>query len=154
MLQRGRRGICYGPLYVCLSLCRPIYLSVSVTSRCSTKWFSRLSQFFDMEASFDPSYVHCVVRCKEIRVIPKLRVLRSRTLFKMLNLENFATVSRTSPGAVNNPIKTDDDQLCLLRLQRSIYAPRFVYNQRASLLVLVSRVPSATADTNLLLKQA
>ena len=39
--------------------------------------------------------------CKEIRVTPKISVLPSGTLSQTLDVENFATVSRSSLGVVN-----------------------------------------------------
>ena len=52
---------------------------------------------FGMEASFNLSYT-CY---KGIRVTPNIRVLPSETLSQILDLENFATASRLSLGAVN-----------------------------------------------------
>ena len=44
------RGICHGPVSVCLRVC------VSVTSWCSTKMAKWIELNFGMEASFEPSH--------------------------------------------------------------------------------------------------
>ena len=62
--------------------------------------------------------------CKEIRVTPKIRLLPSGTLSRMLDLRNFATVgwSRSSLGDVNKSIKTVYDRLYSSHLRGQNFA--------------------------------
>ena len=62
-------GISCVPVSVCL------YLSVSVTSRCSIETDGRIDLVFGMMSSFDQSYAVF----KEVQVFTKIRVLPSRT---------------------------------------------------------------------------
>jgi len=76
-------------LSVCVCMC--------VTSWCSTKmvWAD-----FGMEASFDAS-TYPTLCYNEIRVAAKIRVLPSETLSQTLDLENFATASRSLLGVLS-----------------------------------------------------
>ena len=97
-------SLCYGHVSVCLT----------VTSRCSTKTAQWIELIFGTETTFDPSYA---VLLQGNSGTPKIRVLHSGTLSKMLELENYATaVGRCLRGAVNKLINTDDGRLYLSHL--------------------------------------
>jgi len=65
--------------------------------------------------------MHPTLCCKEIHVTPKIRVLPSGTLSKMLNVENFVTAAGR-PEAVNKSVQTTTEFLsrrCRIRLAAS-----------------------------------
>ena len=64
---------------LCLSVC--VYLCVSITNRCSTKMAKWMGLIFGMEASF----AYHTLCYKRIWVTPKIKVLPSGTLSKMLH---------------------------------------------------------------------
>jgi len=76
---------------VCLFVC------LSVTSRSSIKTAERIELVFGMEASFHPSYN---VLTRNL-AISKIRVFPSGTLSQTLDLENFASVCRSSKRVID-----------------------------------------------------
>jgi len=68
---------------------------------------------FSMEVSFPPSYT---LRCKEIRLSPKIWVLPSGTLSQTRDLENFATAGRSRCQQNSSTTKLVDDAYDASRL--------------------------------------
>ena len=74
-------------LYVCVSVC---HTPVLYRNGCKT-------ELVFLRTGFSRLLLHCF---EEVRVSPKVRILSSGPLSKTLDLENLASVSRTSATAI------------------------------------------------------
>ena len=93
-------------------------LCLSVTRRCSTKMLNGLSWFLAWRLPF----THPTLCFKEIWVTVKIRVLPSRTLSKVLELENFTTTGRSSLRAFSKSVE-DGRRSALFVAPVTVYAP-------------------------------
>ena len=88
------------------------------------------------------------LRCKEIRVLPKISVLLSWTLFQTLDLENFVTASRSSLGVANKTHRQTTVQLCLSHLRGCDDRRAVDAIPKLRPLIRTSHIPSAAVESH------